>query len=94
MTEEQIHATFDPRLAPLADLTTLKDAVKDGSWLCGPPEHIAEKIADLLDRFPNIERVSVGAGALGMPLSAIRDDVRWFGDQVLPKFADETVLFD
>lgn len=86
LSHEQIEATFDPDLAPLAGLPTVRDAVKDGSWLCGPPKHIADKISELLDRFPNLERISVGAGALGMPPSVIRKDIKWFGEEVLPKF--------
>ena len=89
MTEDQIQATYDPSLALTVGLPTLKDAVNDGSWLCGPPDDIAEKIGDLLDRFPNIERISVGAGALGIPPSVIRDDISWFGDEILPKFNEE-----
>ena len=89
LTEDQIQATYDPSLALTVGLPTLKDAVNDGSWLCGPPDDIAEKISDLLDRFPNIERISVGAGALGIPPSVIRDDISWFGDEILPKFISD-----
>lgn len=89
LTEDQIQATYDPSLALTVGLPTLKDAVNDGSWLCGPPDDIAEKIGDLLDRFPNIERISVGAGALGIPPSVIRDDISWFGDEILPKFNEK-----
>ena len=44
LTDEQIAATAHPQRARTAGLPTLEDAVTTGSWLCGPPELITEKI--------------------------------------------------
>src|SRR5207302_7464360 len=40
LSEEQIRATENPITARQANLPTLADAVRAGSWLIGPPEQI------------------------------------------------------
>jgi alkanesulfonate monooxygenase SsuD/methylene tetrahydromethanopterin reductase-like flavin-dependent oxidoreductase (luciferase family) len=86
LTEEQIRATFDPAKAPLAGLPTIEDAVREGSWVCGPPEHIIEKLEELQKRFPGLVRVFITAGGLGIPPSVMRADIDWFGREVMPAF--------
>ena len=86
LTDEQIRATADPAKAPLAGLPTIESLVEQGSWICGPPEHVAEKIADIQDRFPGLERVFVHAGGLGIPPRVMREDLEWFATEVMPAF--------
>jgi alkanesulfonate monooxygenase SsuD/methylene tetrahydromethanopterin reductase-like flavin-dependent oxidoreductase (luciferase family) len=86
LSQEQILATFDPEKAPHAGLPTVHNLVRDGAWICGSPEHVHEKIAQIQDRLPGLERICVGAGALGFPPQVIRDDMEWFGREVMPKF--------
>ena len=86
LSEEQIAATFDPQKAPRAGLPTVDDLVRDGAWICGPPEHVAEKLWEIQERLPGLERVTIGAGALAIPPSVIRRDLAWFGEAVLPQF--------
>src|SRR6185437_6753759 len=43
LSQEQINALADPRLAPHAALPTLEDAVRGGAWFVGPPERIIER---------------------------------------------------
>ena len=88
LTEEQIQATFDQEKAPLAGLPTVHDLVSGGGWICGPPAHVFEKISAIQERLPGLERVTIGAGALAIPPSAIRQDIEKFGREVLPKFPD------
>ena len=88
LTEEQIRATFDPAKAPLAGLPTLQDAVKEGSWICGPPGHVVDKLEELQERFPGLERVFITAGGLGIPPSVMQADISWFGKEVMPAFKD------
>ena len=86
LTAEQIRATADPARAPLAGLPTIESLVEQGSWICGPPEHVAERIADIQDRFPGLERVFVQAGGLGIPPRVMREDLAWFAAEVMPAF--------
>ena len=46
LTREQILATCDPERAPGAGLRT----VRDGAWICGPPEHVFERICEYQER--------------------------------------------
>jgi len=88
LSKEQIEATADPAKALLVGLPTLQDAVADGTWICGPPDKIKQDIAGIIERFPKIERISVGLGGLGIPPSVIRKDLEWFGKEVLPQFRE------
>ena len=91
LTQEQIQATFDSEKAPLAGLPTARDLVRDNAWICGPPEHVVEKLSEIQERLPGLERVTVGAGALAIPPSVIKQDLEWFGKEVLPKFQGAAV---
>ena len=90
LAREQILATYDPEKAPSAGLPTVHDLVRDGAWICGPPEHVFERLSEIQEEFPGLERVSVGAGALAYPPSVLRQDIEWFGKEVLPKFQGVT----
>jgi len=88
LSKEQIEATADPAKALLVGLPTLQDAIAEGTWICGPPDKIKQDIAGIVDRFPKVERISVGLGGLGIPPSVIRKDLEWFGKEVLPQFRE------
>ncbi|MDE0042305.1 MAG: LLM class flavin-dependent oxidoreductase [Candidatus Poribacteria bacterium] len=90
LSREQILATYDPETAPTAGLPTVHDLVRDRAWICGPPEHVYEKLCEIQEEFPGLERVCIGAGALAIPPSAIRKDIEWFGKDILPKFQSAT----
>ena len=84
LTEEQVLAANDPARGAQAGLPTIQQGVDDGTWICGPPEHVIERIAELKERLPGLERLSIGAGGLGIPPRVMREDVEWFGVEVLP----------
>ena len=86
LKREQILATYDPEEAPTAGLPSVHDLVRDGAWICGPPEHVYERICEYQERLPGLKRVSVGAGALAIPPSVLRRNIEWFGREVLPRF--------
>ena len=58
----------------------------EGSWICGPPEHVIEKLQELQERFPGLDRVFVAAGGLGIPPSAMLADIESFSNEVMPFF--------
>lgn len=84
LTEDQVRATEDPDKAPYAGLPTVRNAVRDGTWFCGPPDHIRDKILELEERFPGLDRIFVHVGGPGIPPSIIRQDLEWFGEEVMP----------
>ena len=90
LTEEQIRATEDPAKAPHASLPTVRNAVRDGTWFCGPPEHIHDKILELEDRFPGLDRIFIHVGGPGIPPSILRRDLEWFGTEVMPTLKART----
>ena len=90
LSDEQIEATADPNKAPGAGLPTIEDAVKAGSWLCGPPESIIEQLHDVEQRFPGLTHVNVGS-VIGTPQSVILEQLERFATEVMPAFkADVT----
>ena len=75
LTEEQIAATADPLRIKSAGLPTLKDAIKAGSWLCGPPELIIEKLMDVQKRLPGLEQITLNntSAKIGRGISTAAD---------------------
>ena len=86
MTDQQLSDLADPKRAPSAGLPIIDDAVKAGSWLCGPPELITERLMELQDKYPGLERVHVGCTRMGTPLEVILEQLERFGTEVMPKF--------
>ena len=89
LTDEQIDALGDPRRAPYAGLPTLEDSVKEGSWLCGPPELIIEKLMAIQDRYPGLQEVNVQCANMGTPLNVTLEQLEWFGKEVMPAFKNQ-----
>lgn len=85
ITEEQLQSMGDPSKAPFTKFPTIEEAVKNGAWLCGPPELIIEKLMDVQDRYPGLEYVNVG-NAIGTPQSVIEEQLEWFGKEIIPAF--------
>ena len=85
LSEEQIRAVEDPRRARQAGLPTLEDGIKAGSWLCGPPELVTEKLEAVQDAYPGLNQINVGS-VIGTPQSVILEQLDAFGKDVMPKF--------
>ena len=92
LTEEQLAAAADPRRARSAGLPTIEDGIKGGSWFCGPPELVAEKLMEVQDRYPGLEEVNLGVTSMGMPLSATLEQLEWIGQDILPKFKAQALV--
>lgn len=88
LTDEQIAATADPLRVKNAGLPTLKDAIKAGSWLCGPPELIIEKLMDVQRRLPGLEQITLN-NTIGMPQNAILEQLDRFASDVMPVFKSQ-----
>ena len=85
INEEQMRAMEDPRRAREAGLPMLEDGVKAGSWLCGPPELVAEKLEEIQDAYPGLDQINVGS-VIGTPQNVILEQLEAFGNDVMPKF--------
>ena len=85
LTNDQIDAVGDPRRARAAGLPTVEIGVRAGSWLCGPPEIITEKLMDIQARYPGLQQINVGS-VVGTPQSVILEQLEAFGKEVMPNF--------
>ena len=88
LTEEQIRATADPARARQAGLPTLRQGVKAGTWLCGPPELITEKLLEIQDKYPGLEQINVGQ-TVGTPQRIILEQLERFAKEVMPAFKSQ-----
>ncbi len=86
LSEQQVLSVYDGEKALNAGLPTVPDLIRSGAWICGPPDHVYTRICEIQDRFPGVQRMIMQAGALGIPPSAMRRDLEWFGREVLPRF--------
>ena len=68
-----------------AQLPTLEEGVKAGSWLCGPSEMVTDKLLDVQSRYPGLEQVNVGS-VIGTPQNVILEQLERFGKEVMPEF--------
>ena len=68
-----------------AQLPTLEEGVKAGSWLCGPSEMVTDKLRDVQTRYPGLEQVNVGS-VIGTPRNVILEQLERFGKEVMPEF--------
>src|SRR6201996_1980073 len=87
LTDEQIAAMRDPRLAATAQLPRIEDAVKAGGFLAGRPEDIIEQLKAVERRYPGLDRV-ICATPLGTPLDIQLEDLDRFAKEVIPAFRD------
>jgi alkanesulfonate monooxygenase SsuD/methylene tetrahydromethanopterin reductase-like flavin-dependent oxidoreductase (luciferase family) len=82
---EQIEALADPKSARASNPPTLRNAVKAGSWLIGPPELITEQLMEVQHKYPGLEVVNVGQ-VVGTPQAQILEQLERFSVEVMPAF--------
>jgi alkanesulfonate monooxygenase SsuD/methylene tetrahydromethanopterin reductase-like flavin-dependent oxidoreductase (luciferase family) len=97
LSDAQLSALGDPRRARHAGLPTLEQGVKAGSWFCGPPELVTERLMAVQDKYPGLEHVNLSITHMGTTLAMNLEQLEWFGKEVLPTFkaqARATALAD
>src|SRR5713101_2317775 len=85
LSDGQIAAMRDPKLAATAKLPRIEDAVKAGGFLAGTPDDIIETLKALEKRYPALDRVMC-ATPLGTPLDVQLEDLDRFATEVIPAF--------
>jgi alkanesulfonate monooxygenase SsuD/methylene tetrahydromethanopterin reductase-like flavin-dependent oxidoreductase (luciferase family) len=85
LTDEQIAAMRDPKLAATTKLPRIEDAIKAGGVLCGPPEQIIEDLKSLERRYPGLDRVLVQEW-VGVPKTVCLEQIERFATEVMPAF--------
>jgi alkanesulfonate monooxygenase SsuD/methylene tetrahydromethanopterin reductase-like flavin-dependent oxidoreductase (luciferase family) len=85
LSDEQIAAMRDPKLAATAKLPTIEDAVKAGGFLAGTPDDIIGTLKAIEKRYPGIDRVMCST-PLGTPLDVQLEDLDRLASEVMPAF--------
>jgi hypothetical protein len=85
LTDEQIAAMRDPKLAVNTKLPRIEDAVRAGGFLTGTPSDIIESLKKIEAAYPGLSRVTVTL-PLGTPLSVWLEQVERFAKEVMPAF--------
>ena len=85
ISDQQIADIANPAKARLAGLPTLEQAVEAGSWLCGPPELVIEKIQEFQDRYPGVQEINVGS-VISTSQKVVLEQLEWFAEAVMPAF--------
>ncbi|HEX3863862.1 MAG TPA: LLM class flavin-dependent oxidoreductase [Stellaceae bacterium] len=85
LTDEQIAAMRDPKLAAVTKLPRIEDAVKAGGFLTGTPADVIEQLKAIEQRYPGLDRV-VCSLPLGTPLAVALEQLERFAKEVMPAF--------
>jgi alkanesulfonate monooxygenase SsuD/methylene tetrahydromethanopterin reductase-like flavin-dependent oxidoreductase (luciferase family) len=85
LSEEQVRAIGDPRLARSVALPTLEEAVRTGAWIVGPPERLVERLQAMQEMYPGLEEVQVGQ-VVGTDERVILEQLDRFAAEVMPAF--------
>ena len=85
LSDEQIAAMRDPKLAAVTKLPRIEDAVAAGGFLAGTPADIIETLKAVEKRYPGLDRVSCGM-PLGTPLAVALEQLTRFAKEVMPAF--------
>jgi alkanesulfonate monooxygenase SsuD/methylene tetrahydromethanopterin reductase-like flavin-dependent oxidoreductase (luciferase family) len=85
LSDEQIAAMRNPKLAAMTKLPSIQDAVKAGGFLIGTPADIIEQLKAVEKRYPGIDRV-VCSTPLGTPLAVQLEDLDRLAKEVMPAF--------
>jgi alkanesulfonate monooxygenase SsuD/methylene tetrahydromethanopterin reductase-like flavin-dependent oxidoreductase (luciferase family) len=85
LTDEQIAAMRDPKLAVNTKLPRIEDAVRAGGFLTGTPSDIIESLKKIETAYPGLSRITVTL-PLGTPLSVWLEQVERFAKEVMPAF--------
>jgi len=69
-----------------AGVPTVEHYMKTGAWFAGPPEELVAYLEDLESRFPGLQHVNMSI-SMGTPKAVMQEQLRWFGKEVMPRFA-------
>src|SRR6202041_1246321 len=85
LTDEQIAAMRNPKLAGTVKLPGIEDGGKAGGFLAGTPADIIEQLKAVEKRSQGVER-GICATPLGTPLDIQLEDLDRFAKEVMPAF--------
>jgi len=86
LTDEQIELISRRETAGLAGLPTVEEAVDAGAWICGPPQLLIDRIAEIQELYPGMDELMV-SHPVGARHSFVCEQMQQFGEDVIPVFA-------
>lgn len=89
LSEDQLTGLGDPKKARSVGLPTIEAAKKRGSFLCGPPDYIKERLMEIQEIYPGVQEIMIGAPAATMPESVLLEQLEWFSKEVMPAFKSQ-----
>ena len=63
----------------------VEDGVQQKAWLCGPPDYFIEQLRQIEALYPGLEHIMLQYPE-GMPLAEFKQQLRIFGEEVMPAF--------
>ena len=66
-------------------IASLEDACASGSWYCGPPDGLIERLQEVGERYPGLDFVSAQS-AVGTPEAVIMEQLERLASDVMPAF--------
>ncbi|MDE2935944.1 MAG: LLM class flavin-dependent oxidoreductase [Chloroflexota bacterium] len=88
LSEHQLAALAGGSGIDESGLTRVVDQILASAWLCGPPDLVADKLTAVQERYPGLEQINVGS-VIGTPETVVLEQLRWFGEDVMPRFRAE-----
>ena len=85
LTDEQIAAMRDPKLAKTVKLPGIAEAEASGGFMCGPADLIIEKLKAVEKKYPGLERVNMSM-PVGTPLNLWLEQHERLAKEVMPAF--------
>ena len=88
LSDHQIAAMRDPKLAAATDLPMIDDAVKAGGFLTGTAADITAQLKAVEKKYPGLDRISCSL-PLGTPLATALEQLERFAKEVMPAFKSQ-----
>ena len=85
LSDEQHTALGQRSGVTRAGMATLEDSCASGSWYCGPPEGLVERLQEVGEHYPGLDFVTVQS-AMGTPESVMVEQLELFASDVMPAF--------
>ena len=93
LSDQQIEDMSNSDKAPTAGLPTIEDAEKNGGFLAGSADLIIEKLKQLEQKYPGLERIGVSL-PMGTPQNVLLEQMQKFSEQVMPAFKNVEITSD
>jgi alkanesulfonate monooxygenase SsuD/methylene tetrahydromethanopterin reductase-like flavin-dependent oxidoreductase (luciferase family) len=93
LSDQQIEDMSNSDKAPTAGLPTIEDAERNGGFLAGPADLIIEKLKQLEQKYPGLERIGVSL-PMGTPQNVLLEQMQKFSEQVMPAFKNLEITSD